>query len=88
MPRTLRTIQMATLTYTTEQAAAKIGISRQTLQTWIAARKITPPEPTKVGKLTVRLWSESDVEAARQSLNPNRPGPRRQIVAGETDRAD
>lgn len=76
MPRALWTVQIATSTYTTGEAAAKIGISRQTLQTWIAARKITSPEPINVGKLTVRLWTDSDVEAARQSLNPNRPGPK------------
>lgn len=78
MPRMLRTVQAATSTYTTSQAAAKIGISRQTLQAWIAARKITPPEFTRIGKLAVRLWSEAEVEAARLFLNPNRPGPRRE----------
>lgn len=77
MPRVLRTVQTATSTYTTAEAAAKIGISRQTLQTWIAARKLTAPEPTKVGELKVRLWSESDIERGRQFLNPRRPGPRK-----------
>ena len=76
MPRILHTVQAATSTYTTEEAAAKIGVSRQTLQSWIAAKKITPPEPTKVGELIVRLWTQSDVEGARQALKPNRPGPR------------
>ena len=77
MPRILRTVQAATSTYTTEEADAEIGISRQTLQAWIAAGKITPPEFAKVGELIVRLWTQEDVEAARQALKPNRPGPRR-----------
>lgn len=81
MSRILRTTQVATATYTTGQAAARIGISRQTLQAWIAAKKLTPPEPIKVGELTVRLWSHSDVEAARECVKENRPGPRRKASA-------
>ena len=61
MPRMLRIVQAETSTYTTAEAAAEIGISRQTLQAWIASRKIESPEPIKIGKLSVRLWSETDV---------------------------
>jgi excisionase family DNA binding protein len=67
---------MATNTYTTAEAAAKIGISRQTLQAWIADEKIRAPKAIEVGKVTVRLWSDADIEKARKFLNPNRPGPR------------
>jgi excisionase family DNA binding protein len=47
--------------YTTAQAAAKVGISRQTLQAWIRAKKIKPPKPTLNGARSKRLWTESDL---------------------------
>lgn len=48
---------MAEKLYTTEQAAREIGVSRQTLQTWIAEGKISAPK--LIGK--TRVWSESVV---------------------------
>jgi predicted site-specific integrase-resolvase len=62
--------------HTTVEAAAKIGVSRQTLQTWIAEGKIIPPKMLEVGRMTVRLWSESDIEKARRLLSPQKPGPK------------
>jgi DNA-binding transcriptional MerR regulator len=56
---------MSPVTYTTEQAAAKAGISRVTLQAWIKARKITPPQPTLDGARSKRLWTASDVSRLR-----------------------
>jgi len=44
--------------YTTGEAARRVGISRQTLQTWIAAKKIEAPEPIRAN---VRLWTEADI---------------------------
>jgi excisionase family DNA binding protein len=44
--------------YTTAQAAKRIGISRQSLQTWIAAKKVHAP-PMVGGN--VRLWTEADI---------------------------
>jgi hypothetical protein len=46
---------------TTREAAAAVGITRATLQAWIAAKKICPPRPTTFGNVTVRIWSEADV---------------------------
>ncbi|MGC1107108.1 MAG: helix-turn-helix domain-containing protein [Candidatus Acidiferrales bacterium] len=48
---------MADKLYTTEQAADAIGVSRQTLQTWLAKGKIKPPK--LIGK--TRVWSQSQV---------------------------
>lgn len=53
---------MADKFYTTGEAAAAIGVSRQTLQTWIAEGKIKPPK--MIGN--TRVWSESQVEELKR----------------------
>jgi DNA-binding transcriptional MerR regulator len=45
--------------FTTGQAAKKVGISRQTLQAWISAKKFDAPEVIK--HAGVRLWTEADI---------------------------
>jgi excisionase family DNA binding protein len=52
---------METKTYTTDEAAKKIGISRQTLYTWIAVGKVEAPKPIKLGKRSMRLWTKADI---------------------------
>ncbi len=47
--------------YTTKEAAAVVGITRATVQAWIAAKKIRPPKVTVVGKVTARMWRKSDI---------------------------
>jgi excisionase family DNA binding protein len=43
--------------YTTDEVAARAGVSRQTLQTWIAEKKIKAP-----GLIAgIRLWTEGDL---------------------------
>jgi excisionase family DNA binding protein len=51
--------------YTTEQAAQRVGITRVTLQTWIAKRKIKAPHTRLRAGRAVRLWADSDVAALR-----------------------
>ena len=51
--------------YTTKQAAAAVGITRATLQAWIAAKKIRPPKVTVVGDVHCK-----DVEQVGRS-NPS-----------------
>ena len=58
---------MAEKFYTTGQAAAAIGVSRQTLQTWIAAGKIKAPKV--IG--STRVWSEAQVKELRRA-NPKK----------------
>jgi excisionase family DNA binding protein len=58
---------MASPLFTTKEAAAKIGITRATLQAWIRANKITPPKPTLDGARSKRLWTESDLTRLRKS---------------------
>jgi excisionase family DNA binding protein len=53
-------------TYTTQQAADAVKITRQTLQAWIAKRKLTAPETQLRDGRAVRLWTESDVARLRK----------------------
>jgi len=45
--------------YTTREVAKRAGVSRQTLQTWIAAEKVKAPAVIRAAG--VRLWTEADV---------------------------
>ena len=57
---------MRTKTYSTGDAAKAVGITRATLQAWIANGKIEAPEARDFGKVRVRLWSKSDVARLRR----------------------
>lgn len=58
---------MTVKVYTTVQATMDVGISRATLQAWIAARKFIPPKPTLVGARAKRLWTKSDLARLRST---------------------
>jgi excisionase family DNA binding protein len=49
----------------TGDAAKAVGITRATLQAWIAKGKITAPRAQDLGKVRVRLWTESDIARLR-----------------------
>ena len=51
--------------YSTGDAAKAVGVTRVTLQAWIASGKIAAPEAQNLGKVRVRLWSESDIARLR-----------------------
>jgi excisionase family DNA binding protein len=53
---------MADKFYTTGEAAKAIGVSRQTLQTWIADGKVNAPK--LIG--TTRVWTHSQVEELKR----------------------
>ena len=65
---------MAAKTYSTGEVAHQIGISRQTLQAWIAAGRIKAPESIEVGRATVRLWTKADIERVRKFKGTLKPG--------------
>jgi excisionase family DNA binding protein len=67
---------MSTKTYTTGEAASEIGVSRQTLQAWIAGGKVPVPKAIEMGHVTVRLWTKADIEKARKFKGTLKPGPR------------
>ena len=50
---------------TTGEAATAVGITRATVQAWIAKKKIRPPKMIVFGNVSVRMWTESDVEKLR-----------------------
>jgi excisionase family DNA binding protein len=57
---------MSPATCSTGEAAKKIGVSRQTLQAWLAAGKVEGPKPIEVGGMTVRLWTVADISRAQK----------------------
>ena len=63
-------------TYTTAEAAAQIGVSRQTLFTWILKGQITAPEPVKMGQRSIRFWTKADIEKAQKFRGTLKHGPR------------
>jgi excisionase family DNA binding protein len=66
---------MDTRTYTTAEAAEKIGVSRQTLFTWIEKGQIAAPRPIKMGQRSIRFWSNADIEQARKFKGTLKSGP-------------
>jgi DNA-binding transcriptional MerR regulator len=66
--------------YTTTEAAKKIGVSRQTLYSWIGIDALRPPKSIVVSGKTIRLWTESDIEKARKfkgTLKQGRPNKKK-----------
>jgi hypothetical protein len=49
----------------TVEAARAVGISRATLQAWIASGKFNAPKTRSFGKVTLRLWSRVDIARLR-----------------------
>jgi len=57
---------MGSKSYTTVEAAKKLGVSRATLQAWIMKGLVQPPEiQVRSGKSPVRLWTTSDIARLR-----------------------
>ncbi len=54
-------------TYNTREAAKTVGITRITLQRWIAAGKIRAPQTRLVAGVGKRLWSEEDISRLRRT---------------------
>ena len=54
--------------YSTKQAATKIGVGWITLQRYVTSGKLTVPPLQKVGGVTVRLWTERDINRVKKQL--------------------
>ena len=52
----------------TREAAQRLGISFASMNRYIADKKIPLPPLVKVGGVTVRLWSQQDIERVRALL--------------------
>lgn len=61
--------------YTTNEAAAKLGVHRTTLQRWIAAKKIPSPAIQDIGGALFRLWTEQDITRARKAIQHREAKP-------------
>jgi excisionase family DNA binding protein len=62
---------MSPRTYTTTDAAKAVGITRATLQDWIKKKKFAAPKLGRVGNISVRFWTASDIarlKAAKKSI--------------------
>ena len=55
-------------TYSTLKVAKMLGISRMSLQRYIAAGKISAPKSRRIGGMLVRPWTSSDVRRVRKEL--------------------
>jgi excisionase family DNA binding protein len=62
--------------YSTREAAKLLGVSMVTINRYIVAGTIPVPPLTKVGGVTVRLWSEKDVAKARAIVSAFTDGRR------------
>jgi DNA-binding transcriptional MerR regulator len=63
--------------YTTVQVAKMTKIPRATLQHWIATRKIAAPRVKLLKGKAVRLWSQAQIEKARELKGTLKPGPKK-----------
>jgi excisionase family DNA binding protein len=53
--------------HTTEQAAKSVGITRVTLQAWIAKGKLKAPRTQLLSGHAVRLWTKGDLAILRRA---------------------
>ena len=56
------------LTYSTNQAAKKLGITGAALSKYIKAGKVPAPKIVQTGWKNVHAWSESDIERLRRLM--------------------
>lgn len=68
---------MSTKTYSTTDVAAKVGISRQTLYTWVERGWIDAPKPIRAGNASILVWTEKQLAGARKFKGTLRRGPKR-----------
>jgi len=59
---------MRMATFSTREAAKKLGLDAATLSRYITAGKIPAPKSLEVGKVRLHSWTEEDVERVRAIL--------------------
>ena len=62
---------MSSRLYTTREVAKRAGVSRQTLQTWIAEKRVSAPAVIRAAG--VRLWNETDLAQVLKVTPRNYP---------------
>jgi hypothetical protein len=64
-------------TYSTQQAAAKIGVGFRTLNRWLALEIIRPSIAVpRDGGRTLWRWTDADIAKGRKVKAAQRPGPK------------
>jgi predicted DNA-binding transcriptional regulator AlpA len=54
--------------FSTRQAAKKLGISMASLSRYVADGKVPAPNAVVIGRYEVRAWTEADIERVRAIL--------------------
>jgi predicted transcriptional regulator len=55
-------------TYSSRDAARKLGLSPSALSKYVLKKKIPTPQSVTTGGITVYLWTETEIEHVRQLL--------------------
>lgn len=64
-------------TYSTAQAAKKIGVGFRTLNRWLALELVRPSMPIPIGGgRTLWRWTDADIAEARKVKATQKPGPK------------
>jgi predicted site-specific integrase-resolvase len=63
-------------TYSTPQAAKKIGVSFPTVHRWLRDRKIRPSKAIPLEGRTLWLWTDADIAKGRKVKAAQKPGPK------------
>jgi excisionase family DNA binding protein len=48
------------------EASKLLGIGNDTLHRWIHSRKVPAPRLQRVGGLSIRLWTDKDIEVVKK----------------------
>jgi hypothetical protein len=54
--------------FSTREAAKRLGLDPTTLSRYIAAKKVPAPKAVTTGGITVHLWTREDIERVRKLL--------------------
>jgi len=50
----------------TKEVCTAVGISRATLERWLASGRFPRPQPMKIGAKAFRYWTQRDVDRVRK----------------------
>jgi hypothetical protein len=65
----------------TREAAEKVGVTFLTLQRHVYRKTFPVPPLQRVGGVSVRLWSDRDIEKARKALAKVKKGRKKKELA-------
>lgn len=55
-------------TFSTREAARKLGITQASLSRYVAAKKVPTPKAITSGRMTLHLWTAQEIEHVRKLL--------------------